>query len=322
MGRRAIVRAPGRATCTSCAGAAGRQQSPSATRPTSRSPSTEPRRRIAGRSRRGARPGRGGRTSSCTTISRSARRRASAANVSTGVWEMLDEAGDARVREEFVAMVGRCPSGRLAYAVRPDTRAGRGDATSRRSAWSRTGPTVSVATSRSSPRTGRRTRCGTGRRSADAVSRTTSRSATARTSSSASAIPPCRDDGWRNARRARRAEGVGRTPWRCSEPAGRSATRLHTWRSPSGTNRPNGSGRCAGHDEPVPPASIASSHVARVAAASEGSMSVDAFTPGWRSWTGWFTRSPESTARPRPNRSGRPGGRACGPARARASTRP
>jgi CDGSH-type Zn-finger protein len=40
--------------------------------------------------------------------------------VSTGVWEMLDEAGDPVVREELIAMVGRCPSGRLAHAVRPD----------------------------------------------------------------------------------------------------------------------------------------------------------------------------------------------------------
>jgi CDGSH-type Zn-finger protein len=38
----------------------------------------------------------------------------------TGVWEMLEEAGDADVRDEFTGMVSRCPSGRLAYAVEPD----------------------------------------------------------------------------------------------------------------------------------------------------------------------------------------------------------
>ena len=41
-------------------------------------------------------------------------------NVRTGVWEMIEEADDPQVREEFIAMVGRCPSGRLAYAVLPD----------------------------------------------------------------------------------------------------------------------------------------------------------------------------------------------------------
>lgn len=41
-------------------------------------------------------------------------------NVNTGVWEMVDEADDPDVREEFTAMVNRCPSGRLAYAVLPD----------------------------------------------------------------------------------------------------------------------------------------------------------------------------------------------------------
>jgi CDGSH-type Zn-finger protein len=33
---------------------------------------------------------------------------------------MLDEADDPDVRAELMAMVGRCPSGRLAYAVLPD----------------------------------------------------------------------------------------------------------------------------------------------------------------------------------------------------------
>lgn len=41
-------------------------------------------------------------------------------NVRTGVWEMLEETDDPAVREEFTAMVGRCPSGRLAYAILPD----------------------------------------------------------------------------------------------------------------------------------------------------------------------------------------------------------
>lgn len=40
-------------------------------------------------------------------------------NVQTGVWEMLDEADDPDVRDEMIAMVRRCPSGRLAYAVLP-----------------------------------------------------------------------------------------------------------------------------------------------------------------------------------------------------------
>jgi len=41
-------------------------------------------------------------------------------NARTGVWEMLDDAGDSAVREELIAMVGRCPSGRLAHALLPD----------------------------------------------------------------------------------------------------------------------------------------------------------------------------------------------------------
>jgi CDGSH-type Zn-finger protein len=41
-------------------------------------------------------------------------------NVRTGVWEMLEETDDPDVRAEFTAMVSRCPSGRLAYAVLPD----------------------------------------------------------------------------------------------------------------------------------------------------------------------------------------------------------
>ena len=41
-------------------------------------------------------------------------------NVRTGVWEMLEETDIPAVREEFEGMVGRCPSGRLAYAILPD----------------------------------------------------------------------------------------------------------------------------------------------------------------------------------------------------------
>jgi CDGSH-type Zn-finger protein len=41
-------------------------------------------------------------------------------NVRTGVWEMVEEADDPEVRAEFAAMVQRCPSGRLAFAVQPD----------------------------------------------------------------------------------------------------------------------------------------------------------------------------------------------------------
>ena len=41
-------------------------------------------------------------------------------NVRTGVWEMLEEADDPEVRAELIAMVSRCPSGRLAHAVSPD----------------------------------------------------------------------------------------------------------------------------------------------------------------------------------------------------------
>jgi CDGSH-type Zn-finger protein len=41
-------------------------------------------------------------------------------NVRTGVWEMVEETDDPEVRAEFTAMVKRCPSGRLAFAVLPD----------------------------------------------------------------------------------------------------------------------------------------------------------------------------------------------------------
>ena len=41
-------------------------------------------------------------------------------NVRTGVWEMVEEADDPEVRAEFAAMVQRCPSGRLSFAVLPD----------------------------------------------------------------------------------------------------------------------------------------------------------------------------------------------------------
>ena len=41
-------------------------------------------------------------------------------NVRTGVWEMVEEADDPEVRTEFTAMVQRCPSGRLAFAILPD----------------------------------------------------------------------------------------------------------------------------------------------------------------------------------------------------------
>ncbi|HET8526745.1 MAG TPA: CDGSH iron-sulfur domain-containing protein [Actinomycetota bacterium] len=41
-------------------------------------------------------------------------------NVRTGVWEMVEEADDPEVRAEFRAMVQRCPSGRLSFAVLPD----------------------------------------------------------------------------------------------------------------------------------------------------------------------------------------------------------
>jgi CDGSH-type Zn-finger protein len=41
-------------------------------------------------------------------------------NVRTGVWEMVEEADDPEVRAEFSAMVQRCPSGRLSFAVMPD----------------------------------------------------------------------------------------------------------------------------------------------------------------------------------------------------------
>lgn len=41
-------------------------------------------------------------------------------NVRTGVWEMVEEADDPEVRGEFGAMVQRCPSGRLSFAVLPD----------------------------------------------------------------------------------------------------------------------------------------------------------------------------------------------------------
>jgi CDGSH-type Zn-finger protein len=41
-------------------------------------------------------------------------------NVRTGVWELVEEADDPDSAEEFRAMVSRCPSGRLAYAILPD----------------------------------------------------------------------------------------------------------------------------------------------------------------------------------------------------------
>src|SRR6266508_1215513 len=45
-------------------------------------------------------------------------------NVRTGVWEMLEEAEDPEVRNEMIAMVHRCPSGRLALALAPERRPG------------------------------------------------------------------------------------------------------------------------------------------------------------------------------------------------------
>src|SRR4029450_375565 len=45
-------------------------------------------------------------------------------NVRTGVWEMVEEADDPEVRTEFAAMVQRCPSGRLAFAILPDPEPG------------------------------------------------------------------------------------------------------------------------------------------------------------------------------------------------------
>ena len=42
-------------------------------------------------------------------------------NVRTGVWELVEEADDPESAAEFTAMVSRCPSGRLAYAILPDT---------------------------------------------------------------------------------------------------------------------------------------------------------------------------------------------------------
>ena len=41
-------------------------------------------------------------------------------NVKTGVWELVEEADDPESAEQFRAMVSRCPSGRLAYAILPD----------------------------------------------------------------------------------------------------------------------------------------------------------------------------------------------------------
>jgi CDGSH-type Zn-finger protein len=41
-------------------------------------------------------------------------------NVKTGVWELVEEADDPESGEQFRAMVSRCPSGRLAYAILPD----------------------------------------------------------------------------------------------------------------------------------------------------------------------------------------------------------
>jgi CDGSH-type Zn-finger protein len=43
-------------------------------------------------------------------------------NVRTGVWEMLEEADDPNVRNEMIAMVHRCPSGRLVVARAPEQR--------------------------------------------------------------------------------------------------------------------------------------------------------------------------------------------------------
>ena len=44
-------------------------------------------------------------------------------NVRTGVWEMLEEADDPEVRIEMIAMVHRCPSGRLALGSAAERRA-------------------------------------------------------------------------------------------------------------------------------------------------------------------------------------------------------
>jgi len=41
--------------------------------------------------------------------------------VPTSVWEMLEDVDDPEEREAFIAKIGRCPSGRLAYALAPDT---------------------------------------------------------------------------------------------------------------------------------------------------------------------------------------------------------
>jgi CDGSH-type Zn-finger protein len=41
-------------------------------------------------------------------------------NVSTGVWELVEEADDPESATQFKAMVSRCPSGRLAFAILPD----------------------------------------------------------------------------------------------------------------------------------------------------------------------------------------------------------
>ena len=41
-------------------------------------------------------------------------------NVKTGVWELVEEADDPESAEQFKAMVSRCPSGRLAFAILPD----------------------------------------------------------------------------------------------------------------------------------------------------------------------------------------------------------
>jgi CDGSH-type Zn-finger protein len=38
----------------------------------------------------------------------------------TKVWQMIEETADPEVRERLMAMVSRCPSGRLAYSVPPD----------------------------------------------------------------------------------------------------------------------------------------------------------------------------------------------------------
>ena len=114
-------------------------------------------------------------------------------NVRTGVWEMVEEADDPEVRAEFAAMVQRCPSGRLAFAVLPDPEPVE-PTFEPSSASSPTRPTGSAAGSRSCRRTRRRTRCAIVRPCAGAGSHATSRSATGRTSSTGSTTPRCRSE--------------------------------------------------------------------------------------------------------------------------------